>query len=65
MIFQKTYPFEGTVGENINDGPTLRDDPLSQEEIIELMVLAALESDLFEKCRDGAICLYIRQVIVS
>ena len=40
MIFQD----EGTVGENINYGPTLRDEPLSREKIIELMVLAALES---------------------
>ena len=49
MIFQKTYPFEGTVGENINYGPKLRDEPSSRERIIELMALAALESDLIDK----------------
>lgn len=49
MIFQKTAPFPGTVAENIAYGPGLRGETLSHERICELMKMAALPADLFDR----------------
>lgn len=49
MIFQKTAPFPGTVGENIAYGPGLRGETLPRERITALVRLAALEPDLIDR----------------
>ena len=49
MIFQKSFPFDGTVADNIAFGPTLNGEELDNIRIGELMNLSSLELDLIDK----------------
>lgn len=49
MVFQKTAPFDGTVADNIAFGPQLRGEPLSRQELLDLMQHVTLELELADR----------------
>lgn len=49
MVFQQPAMFPGTVAENVNFGPSLRDEPLAPDRVRELLEMVTLDADLAAK----------------